>query len=162
MSPGSYRVFSYFLPALSGIFAIWWPAGLQIPIFTSGLLSMVQAYLFGRPWFRNFFGMQPVHAKKVEPSGYGGTINTGDQGTEKKGVVGDLKQAYADAVKRGKAMTGEDAVSKRRTTPGRTTIEARKAKEYEARKAREAAQHRFEALQAKKAEEEEKRARKPI
>ena len=151
-----HRLFLYFLPALTGLFAIWWPVGLQIPIFLNGIFAITQGSLFRQPWFRKLCNIQPLG--KMRSSAEAFTLNRGPQAAKPapKGFMDSIKRTYQETVEQGKKMVPKEP---RSSTTGRTDNEKKKAKAYEEKMAREAAQRRFEAKQAKEAREEERRRR---
>ena len=138
---------------------MWWPVGLQIPIFLNGIFAITQNILFRQPWFRNFCGIQPLGVLRKSEGPI--SVNRGLKSAkpESKGFADSLKTAYNEAVEQGRKFSGK--ASKPDTT-GRTDAEAKKAKAYEEKVAREAAQRRFEAKQAKQAREEERRQRSTL
>ena len=70
--------------------------------------------------------------------------------------MGSMKKAYQETVDQARKMSPEKPKA---TGTRRTDNEKKKAKAYEERVAREAAQRRFEAKQAKEARDEERRQR---
>ena len=150
------KLFLYVLPALTGFFAIWWPVGLQIPIFLNGIFAITQGSLFRQAWFRRFCNIQPLG--QMRSSAEAITLNRGPQAAKAapKGFVGSIKRAYEETVEQGRKMA---PIQTKPATTGRTDNEKKKAKAYEEKIAREAAQRRFEAKQAKEAREEERRQR---
>lgn len=135
---------------------MWWPVGLQIPIFLNGVFAITQNILFRQPWFRTLCGIQPLGVVRTIEGPT--SVNRGPKAAkaEPKGFVDSLKTVYNEAVEQGKKFSGK---SDKAAAPGRTDAEIKKAKAYEEKIAREAAQRRFEAKQAKEAREEERRQR---
>ena len=156
MDPTTYKVFAYLLPLVSGFFAIWWPAGLQIPILLSGFFAVSQNMLFRQAWFRNMCDIQPLGVMRDAQKAMGVNRGPAVAKPKPKGIVESLKTAGSDIVGRGKTIMAKDAD---KPVTGRTDSDIKKAKAYDAKMAREAAQRRFEAAQAKLAAEEDRRRR---
>lgn len=163
MNPSTLKTVAIVIPTLTTLVSSFWPAGLQLGIAWGSLIALTQAWLFRRLWFRDFFRMQrfpPRPAADSKPTDYKGTLNTGEQPpTEKKPFLTSLKDAYNDIVKQGQALANKKDAAAR---PGRTQAELKKAKAYEEKKTREAAQRRFEADQADQARKEDRRLRKSV
>lgn len=73
------KIMQVALPALTLVVTAFMPAAVQVSFFVSGILSLFQAALFRRKWFRSFFNMYPLPsrtgAKPSKPSPYKGTLN---------------------------------------------------------------------------------------
>ena len=113
----------YGLPCMTGLFAMWWPVGLQIPIFLNGIIGITQNLLFRQPWFRAICGIQPLGVMR---SAQGPTkINRGPPVEEPapKGFVGTVRRLHNDGLrqsrqkKRGKGSGGNVHLS---TSRGRS------------------------------------------
>ena len=138
---------------------MFWPVGLQIPIFLNGIFAITQNVLFRQPWFRRLCGIQPLGVVRTLEGPT--SVNRGPKAAKPgpKGLVDSMKTVYKEAVDQGKRFSGGSAKA---TAPGRTDAEIKKAKAYEEKIAREAAQRRFEAKQAKEIREEERRHRSTL
>ncbi|PVH71114.1 hypothetical protein DL98DRAFT_577557 [Cadophora sp. DSE1049] len=78
LSPEMTKAMIWGFPALSLLFTWWLPASVQISFFVSGVLSYIQSSLFRQPWFRSYFKMTPLPARKdpnaPAPSPYRGDL----------------------------------------------------------------------------------------
>ncbi len=152
---------TYGLPLLSGFFMLSWPGAMQLTFFATSIMSMIQATLFRKPWFREWAGIYPLPEKPVTPptgadaapkSAYSGTMTlyqppsfTAPAVEEKKGLISgamsEITGMRNEAVKSLKKVVGE-------TTPAaggrkrRTAAELRQAKAYEERRRREMAEQK--------------------
>ena len=61
-------IMQYVLPAVSGIFMLFWPAAMQISFLTTSLFSLTQSWAFRQPKFRKLLHMTPL-AKPAKPAG---------------------------------------------------------------------------------------------
>ena len=161
------RLVGIVLPSITGIFALFWPAGLQVAIAFGGFLAMGQGWILRRPWFRHFLQMQPLPRSKrpITTSDYKGTINTGQVAAgkqEKKGLLGGMKSAYSDLVKQGREISGKRNQRAKARSAGRTEAEVKKAKAYDEKVLRQEAQRKFEAAQEREAREEERKERRRL
>lgn len=172
LSPVVHKVFLYVLPTITGVFASFWPGGLQLTIFVTSFLSMIQATAFRQPWFRNILGIHPLPSPaslKPKTQAYAGTINryqppsanASSSPPKKDGIFGNafsnVKGAYSEIQKQ-----GQDFVNTRQPaakTGRRTEAEVKHAKAYEEKRKRELAQRKFENEQERQARREEKRLR---
>ncbi|KAH7330454.1 60Kd inner membrane protein-domain-containing protein [Rhexocercosporidium sp. MPI-PUGE-AT-0058] len=172
LSPEMTRAMIWGLPAVSAIFTWWLPAAVQISFFVSGVLSLIQSTLFRTPWFRSYFKMTPLPARKdpnaPKPSPYRGDLKIAanpvlsqtelnsrfqgagaDEGKGKKGILGGVASGITGTVK--------DVLSKGRekfdasTESSKVKAGAMESKAYELRRQKEV-------LAEKKAEEKRRRA----
>lgn len=155
MNPVVYKVLLFGIPGITAFFSLFWPLGLQIAMLLNGIFAITQNVLFRQPWFRSLCRIQPTG---VIPTRDGPqTFNRGPKpGKEaSKNMMESLKTAYSETLAQGKQILG----NKDSKAVGRTDAEIKKAKAYEEKMSREAAQRRFEAKQAKEAREHERRQR---
>lgn len=160
MNPTAYKFFCYVLPLATGSLATLWPVGLQIPILLNGILACSQNILFRQLWFRRLCRIQPLGVMRTAEEGPT-SVNRGPKPAKPgpKGFRDSMKKVYTEAIEQGKKLTGGDAKDK---AARRTEAEYKKAKAYEEKIAREAAQRRFEAKQAKEMREEDRRHRSTL
>ena len=158
MSPNAYKFFGYVVPLVTGCLATFWPVALQIPILINGILAFSQNFLFRQLWFRRLCGIQPLGVIRTEGRT---SVNRGPKPAKPgpKDFRGSMKKVYTDAIEQGKKVTGGDSNAQ---AARRHEAEFKKARAYEEKIAREAAQRRFEAKQAKEMREEERRHRSTL
>ncbi len=168
ISPRAQQFFTYGLPVLSGLFMLAWPGAMQLTFFATSIMSMIQATMFRKPWFRTWLGIYPLPDKPLTPttgadpapkSTYNGTMTlyqppsfTAPVVEEKKGLIGgamsEITGMRNEALKSLKKVVGTDTPE----TGGRkkrTAAELKQAKAYEERRRREIAEQKRERELAK-------------
>ncbi|KAK0103111.1 Mitochondrial inner membrane protein oxa1 [Cadophora gregata f. sp. sojae] len=153
LSPEMTKALMWGFPALSLLCTWWLPASVQISFFVSGLLSMGQATLFRKDWFRNYFNMIPLPAKKT-PNAPGAPKFRGDlkiaapfnpvlsqsqlnsrfqdagAAAEKKaGVIGEITGAFSGVVEKGREKLRDNS----ETSQAKRQIQDKKAYELKRR-----------------------------
>jgi len=150
------RVLLIIFPCVTGMFSFLWPAALQLTVFSTGIVTLAQSFLFNSPWARRKLGIHPLPT----PNLHGGKLNLETfSEKEKQGVAATLKTFGDDTKKTMDNMMAGMSTSKK--PKGRLTqAELKHAKDYEAKRQRELAQERFENAQAAAEKAAEKRARR--
>ena len=120
---------------------LWWPAGLQLTICFTSILTLTQASLFRSDRFRDLVGMQrnpKPDAPKRPLLQYQAPSSTPSKPETGTGVVGTLKGAVSNIIKVGEKYGPK---SKQQAQNGRLTeAEKRHAAKFEQRRQREFAQ----------------------
>lgn len=167
MSPAIKKVFLYVIPVVTMFFSSFWPAGLQLMLCCTGLVTITQAAAFKQPWLRNLLGMHPLPSpSSARPQdGYAGVINRPGSDTvarkEKPGFanpIETLTEAMADIIK-----LGEDFVRKQQKLdpkPRSSKTDVSQAKFDEQKRQKEIAQRRFEQAQAQESRRENRKTKK--
>ena len=151
----------YFLPGLSGLIMIFWPAGMQLTFCITAMFSLLQGALLSNNNFRRLIGIQELNQQPVARnlSSYTGTItkyqppganSTANSPKGPSGVISDIKTGASSLWKQAYKRV-ED---RQKPTGRRTPAELKHAKAYDERRKREIALEK-EAEAAEKAEREE-------
>ena len=148
----------YFLPGLSGLIMIFWPAGMQLTFCITAMFSLLQAALLSKNKFRRLIGIQELNQQPITRalSSYTGTITKyqppGATNSPKgpSGVILDIKTGASSLWKEAYKRVEE----RQKPTGRRTPAELRHAKAYDERRKREIALEK-EAEAAEKVEREE-------
>ncbi len=162
LSPQVQKIMTYGLPAMSGLFMLFWPGAMQLTFFATSMMSMIQATMFRNPSFREWVGIYPLPPRPVTPtvggsagpkSPYEGAItmyqppNTTTPAAEgKKGLLGgamsEMKGMKTEAIKSMQKVVGSSGESSGRKK--RTAAELKQALAYEERRRREIAEEKTE------------------
>lgn len=155
------KFIKYFLPGISGVIVMFWPAGMQLSFCITAFFSLTQSVLLRSNDFRRLIGIQQLGQQPYasNPSTYQGTItkylppgadSTANPQKGPSGVISEIKSG-ASALWKQAHKRVED---RRKPTGRRTPAELRHAKAYDERRKREIALEK-EAEAAEKAEREE-------
>lgn len=137
---------TYVFPAISTLFMCHWPGCLQLTFALTSFISLVQAYLFRQPWFRDYLGIQPLPQQTPTPdpstSSYAGTLTQYQEPSSEParpaptGFIGEIKGAASQVMQSAKLRASK---MERTNSAGRrhTASELRKANAYEERRRRE-------------------------
>ncbi|KAH7383535.1 mitochondrial export translocase-like protein Oxa1 [Cadophora sp. MPI-SDFR-AT-0126] len=179
VSPEVTKAMIWGLPAISLLFTWWLPAAVQISFFVSGVLSFCQSTLFRQPWFRSYFKMTPLPARKdpnaPAPSPYRGDLkiaanpvlsqselNSRFQGASatqgKKGVIGgiasEIRGTFGGVVEKSR----EKMRDSNETSQAKREVRERKA--YEEKRREEIKQARLEEERQRRMAREARKMRK--
>ena len=138
-----------FLPGVSGVIVVFWPAGMQLCFCITALFSLLQSRLLRSNEFRKFIGIQQLGQPVVihQPARANSAANP-QKGPS--GVMSELKSGAAGLWK----QANKRMEVYQKPTGRRTPAELKHAKAYDERRKREIALER-EAEEAEKAEREE-------
>lgn len=149
------------------IFASFWPSALQLSIAWGSILALCQTRIFKSPRFREYMGLQPfpsLHAKSAT-GGPGGTLNTGtkaDDPAERKSRIDVIRRAWNDVIQQGKETQKRREKARTGGRVNRTEAEMKKAKAYEEKRMRQAAQKRFEDAQERQERDDDRRRQRNL
>ena len=153
MSPATAAIFRWTIPGITGVFGLFFPAGLQLTLLSTAVFTVTQAYLFRKPWFRQALGMYPQPKPRTPATT---TINVTANIKEKTKATQEVKkpkwgleavkatfqEAYADIKKKQAEMGGVPQQSQEGKR--RSTAEQKRAKAYEERVQKEMARTKLE------------------
>ncbi|KAL8905842.1 MAG: hypothetical protein Q9171_006508 [Xanthocarpia ochracea] len=157
MSPRVKTLLHWGFPICSTVFTSWWPAVMQLSFFATSLMALLQSYLFKEPWFRKFWGIQPLSppnsptAPTGPAPGYRGMVipTTArevpqEPQTSQGGVFGSAKSKFKATVSDLQERS-QNYVDKNQAKPTsrRSAAEIKEAKRYDEKRRKEIEQSKL-------------------
>ncbi|KAL8704324.1 MAG: hypothetical protein Q9201_002510 [Fulgogasparrea decipioides] len=146
ISPDLINLFKWGLPIISTVVMLFWPAMMQMTFFWTSTMALLQAYLFKKPWFRDYWGIHPLPSPTTSTpssdSQYKSMVIPTSARTVPEEPETAKKGLFGDTITKLKNQGSKFLGKNQKPSGRRSAAEVAAAKRYEERRRKEAEQER--------------------